>query len=78
MALLNILINARDAMPKGGTVTLKTSVVLLEEDDQPGGYHVALSVIDEGEGMPPHILERATEPFFTTKRSTRAPGWAWR
>ncbi len=74
MALLNILINARDAMPNGGTVTLKTSVVLLEENDQPGGYHVALSVIDEGEGMPPHILERATEPFFTTKALDKGTG----
>lgn len=71
MALLNVLINARDAMPRGGTVTVGTS--LLSEPGQrqrlglPPGRYVVLCVIDEGEGMPPDVLRRATEPFFTTK-----------
>jgi PAS domain S-box-containing protein len=72
MALLNVLINARDAMPKGGAVTLGTSSMRLVDGDArqhslPPGEYAVLSVSDEGEGMPAHVLERATEPFFTTK-----------
>ena len=71
MALLNVLINARDALPDGGEVTVETSIV--RGDDRlkvhglaPGTY-VALCVIDKGVGMAPEVLRRATEPFFTTK-----------
>ncbi|AXA90286.1 histidine kinase famiy protein [Massilia sp. YMA4] len=71
MALLNVLINARDAMPRGGTVTVGTSLLSEPEHRQrlglPPGRYVVLCVIDEGEGMPPEVLRRATEPFFTTK-----------
>ncbi|MXQ14844.1 histidine kinase famiy protein [Microvirga makkahensis] len=78
MAVLNVLINARDAMPKGGTVTIGTSKIHLNGDAAahhlPPGDYVALTIKDEGEGMPPHVLERATEPFFTTKSQGKGTG----
>jgi PAS domain S-box-containing protein len=71
MALLNVLINARDAMPDGGEVTVGTAVVLdedrLKAHHLPPGTYVTLCAIDKGAGMPPDVLRRATEPFFTTK-----------
>jgi len=71
MALLNVLINARDAMPDGGEVSVATSIVRCEErlkaHKLPPGTYVQLCVIDKGSGMPPQVLQRATEPFFTTK-----------
>ncbi|TPG57541.1 PAS domain-containing protein [Roseomonas nepalensis] len=66
MALLNVIINARDAMPGGGTITIATAAGA-PRHGCPEGRYVVLSVTDEGTGMPPHVLERATEPFFTTK-----------
>lgn len=74
MALLNVIINARNAMPQGGQVSLATSMLSRHEpadaqNTDPSQY-VAVCVIDEGEGMPPEIMRRATEPFFTT----RGPG----
>jgi PAS domain S-box-containing protein len=74
MALLNVLINARDAMPGGGEVTIATGTVELEPNGLPGGRYVTLSVTDTGEGMAPHVLERATEPFFTTKKTGMGTG----
>lgn len=71
MALLNVLINARDAMPQGGVVHVATAVVRDEAraapHHAPPGAYVALCVTDQGEGMSPEVLRRATEPFFTTK-----------
>jgi PAS domain S-box-containing protein len=71
MALLNVLINARDAMPDGGEVTVATSIVRGEDrlkvHGLPHGTCISLCVIDHGTGMPPEVLRRATEPFFTTK-----------
>ncbi|MBM3777027.1 MAG: response regulator [Acidimicrobiia bacterium] len=71
--LVNLAVNARDAMPDGGVLTIETSQVELRADDarrheplQPGP-HVALSVRDTGSGMAPDVLARAFEPFFTTK-----------
>ena len=71
LALLNLLTNARDAMPGGGRVLLSTRN---GPADQPGlppeldrGDYVVLTVVDTGMGMPPDILARAMEPFFTTK-----------
>ncbi|WP_238192360.1 histidine kinase famiy protein [Methylobacterium frigidaeris] len=78
MALLNVLINARDAMPAGGTVTISTGTVHLDGDGKarglPPGDYVALRVRDEGEGMAPHVAERATEPFFSTKGPGKGTG----
>jgi PAS domain S-box-containing protein len=70
MALLGVLVNARDAMPTGGEVTVATSVIDAQRAGSanvPPGQYVALSVLDQGEGMAPEVLRRATEPFFTTK-----------
>jgi len=65
MALLNVLINARDAMPEGGRVRVSTTV---EAGGAEGGAgQVAVCISDEGEGMAPDVMRRATEPFFTTK-----------
>ncbi|MBY0297625.1 MAG: PAS domain-containing protein [Methylobacterium sp.] len=78
VALLNVLLNARDAMPKGGTVTIATDPVTVAGDvvaqGLPPGEYVALRVTDEGEGMPPHVIERAAEPFFSTKGAARGTG----
>ena len=70
MALLNVVINARDAMPQGGVVTVGTAVVTEARrlaNRLPPGEYVAICIQDDGEGMPPDVLKRATEPFFTTK-----------
>nr|WP_229510645.1 MULTISPECIES: response regulator [unclassified Massilia] len=64
MALLNVLINARDAMPDGGRVRVSTLLVAGGADSD---GQVAVCIADEGEGMPPEVAQRATEPFFTTK-----------
>jgi CheY-like chemotaxis protein len=71
MALLNVLINARDALGGGGTVTVGTSVLsdarkLAIHHLAPGQY-VVICVVDQGCGMTQEVLRRATEPFFTTK-----------
>ncbi|AKJ27397.1 PAS domain-containing protein [Caldimonas brevitalea] len=71
MALLNVLVNARDAMPSGGTVTIGTALEPAMFDAShraaKGGRRVVLCVRDQGVGMPGDVLARATEPFFTTK-----------
>lgn len=78
MALLNIIMNAKDAMPGGGTVTLATRQMHLNGDaaarQLASGDYVALEVRDEGTGMPPEVAERATEPFFTTKKEGKGTG----
>ena len=70
MALLNVVLNARDAMPDGGAVTVGTATLTPERQrllKLRDGDYVCICVQDEGQGMAPEILRRATEPFFTTK-----------
>ncbi len=78
MALLNVVVNARDASPNGGAITVTTKQIHLNGDAasrhlEPGDY-VLLCVSDQGTGMAPHIVARATEPFFTTKSRGEGTG----
>jgi PAS domain S-box-containing protein len=71
-ALLNLCINARDAMPDGGTLVIETGNCWMDEHlarerELPPGRYVTLSVTDTGTGMPPDVIARAFDPFFTTK-----------
>lgn len=72
-ALLNLLLNARDAMPLGGSITISLSPDEEGGADGPGGL-CCVRVTDTGEGMAPDVLERACEPFFTTKGAVRGTG----
>jgi PAS domain S-box-containing protein len=74
-AILNLAINGRDAMPDGGRLTISTA--LHEEPQGPdlaAGTYVCLTVEDNGQGMPPEVLARATEPFFSTKPVGKGTG----
>ena len=71
-ALLNLCINARDAMPDGGRITIETANKWLDvraskQRDLPEGQYLTLCVTDTGTGMTPEVIERAFDPFFTTK-----------
>ncbi|MCC4252907.1 MAG: PAS domain S-box protein [Pseudomonadota bacterium] len=77
LALLNLAVNARDAMPEGGRIIIEASEMLTAEGALPGlgaGAYVKLSVVDDGEGMDAATLERAREPFFTTKGVGKGTG----
>jgi signal transduction histidine kinase len=77
MALLNLAVNARDAMVTGGVLTIGLSEQIVEVDDQLGvqpGRYVVLSVRDTGEGMDAETLARAVEPFFSTKGVGKGTG----
>jgi PAS domain S-box-containing protein len=78
--LMNLCVNARDAMPHGGTITLSAEHLVLDEhyaamnpEAHPGPY-VLLRVRDSGTGMPPQIMEKIFEPFFTTKEIGKGTG----
>ncbi|MGL5117153.1 MAG: ATP-binding protein [Beijerinckiaceae bacterium] len=81
-AILNLAINARDAMPNGGRLVLESENVIIDDTlmasrhDEPlkPGPYVRISVSDNGMGMPPEVLKSAIEPFFTTKEHGRGTG----
>ena len=75
LAILNLAINARDAMPDGGSIEIKVSEYRAKKDSglQPGTY-LKVSVIDTGSGMTPDILKRAIEPFFSSKPLGKGTG----
>ena len=75
--ILNLAVNARDAMPAGGTLRLATRCVELaagESAELPAGSYVQLTVSDTGPGMAPEVLEHLFEPFFTTKERGKGTG----
>jgi len=77
LAILNLCVNARDAMPQGGLLTIAAETALLgpgSEPRLPPGLYVRLSVIDTGTGMDAETLARAVEPFFSTKETGRGTG----
>ncbi|CAH2605919.1 Histidine kinase (plasmid) [Rhodovastum atsumiense] len=76
--LVNLANNARDAMPRGGTLALRAETLSSEGEAAPPGLvpgaYLRLSIADDGEGMPPEVLARVTEPFFTTKPKGKGTG----
>ena len=75
VAILNLAINARDAMPDGGVLSFATRKVLVSGDaDLEDGDYLELTISDTGSGMPPEVVERAFEPFFTTKEVGKGTG----
>ncbi|HUD95429.1 PAS domain S-box protein [Sphingobium sp.] len=77
LALLNLAVNARDAMPDGGHIVIDASEIMIGDGTTNGlasGSYIRLSVIDEGEGMDAATIERAREPFFTTKGIGKGTG----
>jgi len=78
--LLNLAVNARDAMPNGGILTIKAENILLDEasaNQRPGlkkGPHVLFTVSDTGVGIPPRIADKIFDPFFTTKEIDKGTG----
>lgn len=77
LAILNLAVNARDAMPNGGDIIIAAQGWTIEQGDRPDlspGAYVELSVADNGEGMDAATIERAREPFFTTKGVGKGTG----
>ncbi len=77
LALVNLVVNARDAMPQGGTITLSATNAVLRGDEtveRLSGEFVALTVADTGIGITPEVLPKVFEPFFTTKSQDKGTG----
>ncbi len=78
--LMNLSVNARDAMPDGGTLSISAKNLLIDENyarmnlDAKVGPYIVLTVVDTGTGMPPEIVDRIFEPFFTTKELGKGTG----
>jgi len=79
-ALVNLVLNARDALPNGGRIVIECTATAIDEayanrfEELSAGDYIVLSVSDNGTGMPPEVLKRATEPFFTTKDVGKGSG----
>lgn len=79
-SILNLALNARDAMPGGGNLTIETSNAHLNDEyastnkDVPPGQYVLIAVTDTGVGMAPQLIEKAFDPFFTTKQTGKGTG----
>jgi len=79
-AILNLAVNARDAMPETGKITLETANTHLDDEyarghaDVKSGQYVVICVTDTGSGMPPDVIARAFDPFFTTKQVGKGTG----
>jgi PAS domain S-box-containing protein len=77
LSLVNLVVNARDAMPEGGRISITAENVTLSPSDPidgKSGDFVALNVVDTGGGIPPELLSRVVEPFFTTKGPDKGTG----
>jgi len=77
LALMNLIINARDAMPDGGTITVAAENRALTTPGEYGldaGDYVLIAVTDEGGGIPSHLIDQVLEPFFTTKEQGKGTG----
>lgn len=78
--VMNLVVNARDAMPEGGTIRIETEALTLREDLRrdravvPAGDYAVIRVLDTGVGIPPDWLQKVFEPFFTTKRVGEGTG----
>jgi PAS domain S-box-containing protein len=78
--LMNLCVNARDAMPKGGSLTIKAENIYLDENyaqmhfEAKQGHYIMISVADTGIGMSPEVIEKIYEPFFTTKEQGKGTG----
>ncbi|UCF38747.1 MAG: response regulator, partial [Acidobacteriota bacterium] len=78
--IMNLIVNARDAMDRGGIVTIRTANIQLDSgnhhhwSDLPLGQYVLVSVADSGQGIPADLLEKIFEPFFTTKDESKGTG----
>ena len=78
--LLNLCVNARDALPKGGTISVSVAPQLIDAaniadwTDAKPGFYVRLEVTDNGDGIPPEIIDRIFDPFFTTKTADKGTG----
>jgi len=76
LSIMNLVLNARDAMPGGGTVTLSLANTTIDQPrgELPPGDYVVITVADNGEGIPPDLIGKVMEPFFTTKEVGKGTG----